>query len=294
MDSNYKQKDYIFLILTFVIWGSLYVVSKYVLGKVPPGIVAFSRFFVAFIVLTLMQGKNRERVEKEDFKYVLLIGVVGYFISVGAQLLGTRYAGASIASLINALNPVTITVFAAIILKEKLTVRKVLGVFLALVGVYVILGKGSGGASLLGIVLSLISVLVWSLVSVLTKKMTGKYKSITITRNAVGIAVLCYLPVGIFELASGAKIMIDVPAIISLLYMGSVCTGISFMLWNKSLSVFEAGTCSALYPLQPMVSTLLGIVFLHEKISLAFVLGSVLIIAGVLVNLSSKKVPQTA
>ncbi len=160
MDKVVSRKGYLYLLLTFIIWGSLYVVSKFVLGKMPTGVVAFCRFLIAFIALSLWQRGKRKKIEKEDYKYVILLGFAGYFIAVGAQLLGTRYAGASMASLINALNPVTITVFAVIFLGEKMTLRKGLGVVLSLLGVYVILGKGSGEGSMLGILLSLFSVVV--------------------------------------------------------------------------------------------------------------------------------------
>ena len=107
MKNNMKRKGYFYLLLTFTLWGSLYVVSKYVLGK------------------------------------------------MGAQLLGTKYAGASLASLINSLNPVTMTVFAAILLHEAMTLRKVLGIALALCGVYVIIGTGAQEISVAGVAFSL-------------------------------------------------------------------------------------------------------------------------------------------
>lgn len=57
-------------------------------------------------------------IRREDWKYFLFIGAIGYFVSVGAQIVGTKYAGASVASLINATNPIFITFFAVLILGE--------------------------------------------------------------------------------------------------------------------------------------------------------------------------------
>ncbi|NLK36177.1 MAG: DMT family transporter, partial [Gracilibacteraceae bacterium] len=68
-------------------------------------------------------------------------------------------------------------------------------------------------------------------------------------------------------------------------YMGLVCTGLAHVLWNKSLSMLEAGTCSLFYPIQPMVAVLLGWLFLGESINLSFVFGAVLIIGGVVFSL---------
>lgn len=275
---------YGYLILTFVLWGSLYVVSKYILGKLPTFTISFLRFSIAFAVLTVTQKRNVRLVEKRDIPYWFLLGIGGYFVAVGAQLLGTKYAGASMASLLNSLNPVTMTLFAALILHEPLTKGKAAGIALALAGVYVILG-GGGANSPVGIGLSLFSVLFWSLVSVLMRRVTQKYDAISVTRYGVGIAALCYLPVCLWEIAETGGIHLDAPGILALLYMGVVCTGGAYYLWNKSLSLLDASTCSAFYPVQPLVSAGLGMLFLGEKTGMGFWIGALLIVAGIFVNL---------
>lgn len=118
-----EQKAYAYLLLTFFLWGSLYVVSKFVLGKLPAFTLAFVRFLLAFAALSVLDRRPGKRLEKRHYPYILLIGFGGYFISVGAQLLGTKYAGASVASLINSMNPVTFTLFGTLLLHEQLTAR---------------------------------------------------------------------------------------------------------------------------------------------------------------------------
>lgn len=280
-----KRKAILYLLITFTLWGSLYVVSKYTLGKLPPFTISFFRFVIATLTLTLMLGRPEKKIERKDYKYILLIGAVGYFGAVGAQLLGTKYAGASVASLINSLNPVTMTLFGVLILGEALNAYKIIGILLALAGVYVIMGHGTGGNGSLGIILSLISVIVWSFVSVMTRKAARKYQPLQITRDSAAVAALCYLPVCIWEISSGQAVRFDWPAAAALVYMGSVCTGAAYFLWNESLSILEAGVCSAFYPIQPLVAAVLGAIFLHEVIGLSFWAGALLIVAGILVNL---------
>lgn len=123
-------KGYLYLLITFTLWGSLYVVSKYVLGKLPTFTISFFRFLLAFLFLAILTPKPSQKLAREHIPYIICIGFTGYFISVGAQLLGTKYAGASMASLLNSMNPVTMTLFGAWILHEKLTVKKSLESFL--------------------------------------------------------------------------------------------------------------------------------------------------------------------
>lgn len=287
LTQGHKIKAYGYLITTFILWGSLYVVSKYTLGKLPTFTISFLRFVIAFVALTAMgkREKVRTKIERKDYPYLLLIGIGGYFIAVGAQLLGTKYASASLASLINALNPLTMTLFATLILHEKLTKFKIAGLAIALAGVYVILGGGING-NVLGICMSLFSVVVWSIISVFMRKITQKYDSLQITRYGIGIAAICYFPLCASEFCSGKSIHFDASCIAALLYMGIICTGFAYHLWNASLSTLEASTCSAFYPVQPLVSAVLGIVVLHEIVAPSFWIGAILIVAGILVNLS--------
>ncbi|BCN29597.1 DMT family transporter [Anaeromicropila herbilytica] len=281
---------YLYLLLVFGIWGSLYVVSKFVLGKIPTFTILFLRFLIASISLYFILGKKKlKRVEKGDYKYIALVGIGGYFISVSAQLIGTKLSSASYASLVNSLNPVVIMIMASIILKEKLTLKKIGSIVLALIGVYLIIGGGGANGQIVGIVFSIFSVLTWSLVSVFMRKVTQKYDSLQITLYGLIIAALCNLPISISEMITSNSIHIDIESVIALLYMSIICTGVAYVLWNKSLSILEAGTCSAFYPVQPLVSILLGIVFLGETITTNIVIGAILIIAGVLLSLLKTK-----
>ncbi|HBF37143.1 MAG TPA: EamA family transporter [Firmicutes bacterium] len=286
-----KKTAYLYLIITTCAWGSLYVVGKFVLGKVPPFTVLFFRYLVAGIALfPVLKARKRVKIERADYKYIFLMGFLGYFLSIGAQLMGTKLSNASLASLINSMNPVFIILFAVFILKEKLTFQKVIAVIATIVGTYIILGGGSETHQWLGIVISFISVITWSLMSVLVRKITQKYDSLMITAYGMLIAMVLTLPVAGCEMFLTPHVQLfNRDVILSLLYMGLVCTALSHFLWNTSLSMIEAGTCSLFYPLQPMVSVLLGGVFLSERLNSKFVIGAVLIVGGVLVGLIGKR-----
>ena len=282
---NKSKIGYFYLILTFTIWGSLYVVSKFVLDKLPVVTVSFLRLFIAGIVMSLVIGRKKlPKIEKQDYGYIVLIGVLGYFLSIGAQLMGTYLVGASISSLINSLNPIGIMFAAAVILKEKLTWQKIVGVVVSLSGVYLIIG-GSKGSAFLGILVSFISVSTWSIVSVFMRKVTQKYDPLQITTYGILIAVVCNFPIAATVTIMSGKLSIDIPAILSLLYMGIVCTGVAHFLWNKSLSMLPAGNCSLFYPVQPATSVLFGALFLKENITVNMIIGGLLIFSGIIFSL---------
>ena len=228
---------------------------------------------------------RKTRLDRRGWKYVLLMGVLGYAVGAGIQLIGTKYAGSSMASLINSLNPVTISIMAIPILHEKLTSNKITGILMAVFGVYLILGTG-GSFNLPGTLMSILSVLLWSLVSVLTRQGLSEYNPLVVTRNAIGIAAVCDFIFAVIEhFITHSPIQINAGVITGLLYMGIFCTGIAYILWNQGLAALPASNCSALYPIQPLTSTVMGVIFFHETVGLSFAAGAAFIVIGVLLCL---------
>lgn len=273
-------------------WGSLYVVSKVVLDTVPPFTLLLFRYLVAAAaLLILLKTRKPERIERKDYKFLFFIGFVGYFLSVGAQFVGTKMSGASLASLINSMNPVFIIIFAVLFLKEKLTAGKSISLIASLAGTYIIVGRaGNNGVMLEGIIVSVFAVVAWSAMSVVVKQIADKYDAITITTYAILVALFCTLPVSIWELTTTPNLVLLQPKVIwSVLYMGLISTAVAHVCWNKSLALMEAGICSLFYPVQPMVSVLLGALFLGEKMNASFFVGAVLIIGGVLVSVVAEQ-----
>ena len=281
---------YLYLLITFCAWGSLYVVSKFVLGKIPVFTVSFLRNAIAgAALLIILKRRKIKKIEYKDYKYIALIGFAGYFLTTAVQFLGTKLSNASLASLINSMNPITITIFAAIILKEKLTVVKILCIASALYGVFIIAGDVDGSGKALGILASICSIILWSFVTVVIRQITQKYDPFQITVYGILIGAACTLPVSAYEIMTISDIQFSWEVILSLVYMGLVCTGLAHVLWNKSLSMIEAGTCSLFYPVQPVVAVLLGWLFLGERINRNFVFGAILIIGGVVFCLINRK-----
>lgn len=278
-----SKKGYLYLFPTFFIWGSLYVISKYTMELVPPMTVLLIRYILGILVLGIIfkkQGGNK--FQKKHLKYFLLIGGLGYFLSIAFQLVGTKLLDASLSSLINAMNPVAILILAVIILKEKMTFSKISSIALSIVGVYIILGVEGVGISIPGVICAVMAVLLWSLASIVIRKIADEYTPIQTAFYSMIVALIFNIPAAVWELRTN-PCSFDIPAVLSLLYLGIVCTALAHTWWNKSLQLLDAGTCSLFYPLQPLISAVMGVLFLHEEITLNFIGGSVIICAGILI-----------
>ena len=284
-----NRKHMIPLLLTFLCWGSVYVASKIAMNQIPPVTLLAMRYLSAtpalFFILKI-SGRLRP-VKKEHIPTIFTIGFTGYSFSFCLQMLGISRLTSSVSSLLGAMNPIFIPILAAIFLREKLTLSKVLCVAVSMTGVAIIVGTG-GSVDLLGAAFVLSSVLLWSGTSIIIRRLAGQYDPMQVTMMAMIVA----LPfVGIWsaiELQSSACVL-TLPSVLAALHMGLIGTAVGHSLWNYSLSKMDASFCSMFYPLQPLTASALGVLILGEKITPNFIIGGVIICCGIVAAVVSGK-----
>lgn len=277
------------LFAAFVLWGSQYVISKIALRTVPPVTLLALRYLVSvpalFIVLRLRHALTP--VKKGDWPILFAIGFTGYFASFCLQMLGINRLTGSVSSLLGAMNPIFIPILAAFFLHERITPAKIACVALSMAGVVVIVGvDGTVDAS--GALLMLASVFLWSTASIIIRRVSERYDPMQIAL----IAILCALPFtggwSLIELQS-APCSFTLESVLAVLYMGVLGTAVTHSLWNYSLRVMDASFCSMFYPMQPLVSSILGVLFLHEAVTPSFVIGALMICCGIVAAVISAK-----
>ena len=277
MGESSKGRAFALLFFTFFIWGSIYVGGKMIADDLPAPLVACLRCCTAMVPLLWMSRNLRgQKIDPKDWKNFAVVGLAGYFLTIFCIQVGISLTGASMASLINALTPVSVTILAAVLLKESITPIKVVCLILALAGAAVItLGAGTQSETL-GIAVVLGAVICWGVASVYMRRLTAKYSPILVTTYGMAFSLLCHIPVGIYTAAT-QPFHVSLKVVLVLLYLGFMGSGVAQYTWVKCLSVLPASTCSLFYPLQPAFSALLGALLLGETFSPAFFLGLILI-----------------
>ncbi len=278
---------YLYLLITFFCWGSLYVVNKFAMSTLSAPVVTCARSIVALIALLFMARKlPRTPIAREDRVPLILLGGLGYYFTVLLTSVGTQLAGASMASLVNSLTPVCITIMAAFMLKEKITLVRIVCLVLALSGTYIVTTNAQTDGQMIGVLLVLLAVISWSFASTLMRKLTARYNPLLVTTYGMAIGLVLHVPTAAVSLAISApgSMQITWQNVLAILYMGAIGTGLAQSMWSKSLSLLEAGTCSLFYPLQPFFSVVLGVVFLGEHLGPRFFIGSALIAADVIIS----------
>jgi drug/metabolite transporter (DMT)-like permease len=277
----------LYLSLAASIWGGMYVVSKYVLLFVPPFTLLWLRYVIAFLLLggCLMRSR-RPTMGRKDWLSVAAVGFVGYFLSVGAQFVGTALSDAHTGALITSASPAFIFLFARLLLKEPLTGRKLLALLLSSAGVLFVIGWGNGGSSSIrGDLFLFLAAVTWALMTVLAKGAAERLSALSVTTYALFFALLFTTPVMLWERTEIDPVLFSRPLLWGgILYLGVISTGGAFFLWNKGMEMMDAGTGSLFFFFQPLVGSLLGWLLLGEHLDWRFFAGGGLIVTGVFLS----------
>ncbi|HDR8070301.1 DMT family transporter [Bacillus cereus] len=284
------------LSLAASIWGGMYVVSKYVLDFIPPLTLVLLRFIIAFVVLygilKLAEKKQKKKVtiRKKDWLLFAWIGFIGYFISITCQFIGTKLSDAHTGSLVTSATPAFMVIFAALILKEKLTARRLLSTIIATIGVIIVIGWDIEiGSYFIGTIILVGAAITWALLSIYVKIASIQFSSLVITTYAIFFSLFFITPFMIWELQTSSIGTVNTYVILGVLYLGIVSTAGAFFLWNKGLELMNASIGSLFFFFQPIVGSLLGWLLLNETLNSNFFIGGILIICSVFITTFEKK-----
>lgn len=280
------------MIITVVVWAFAFPFIKIVLDNgLSPVNLTIMRFFIVCIVLVMILLFETKRFSKLYKKDIIPIFILGFF-GVIVYHLGLNYGEQDIspgaASLIIATIPVFIIVLAAVFLKEKFTMKKMLGFILSLCGVLIISLWGKQDTAIeikyiLGALAVLIAAIMGALYTIAGKKLLDRYTPLSLTVYAILLGSLGLIPFLNYSLFDEVAMM---PAIswIAIIFLGVCSTVIGYVLWYVALEIKNASEVSVYLYAIPAVSTVISFfMFPKDKITLFFIIGGALVILGLII-----------
>ena len=144
-----QRRALLLMILTALVWAGLFPTGKVALRSIPPFTFAAIRLTIGAALLFLyLQRKNETEETPVNWTprlvgSFLFLGFTGYMLSVGGSYQGLRLTTATNAALLNAASPIAIALLAAMFLREKMSAKMLLGIVISIVGVGVIVARGS-------------------------------------------------------------------------------------------------------------------------------------------------------
>ena len=270
------------------IWGGMYVVSKIVLEVIPPFALLTIRLVMGALTLGIVIyfRKNKTAITKELFWKSLLVGFVGYGISLGFQLSGTNLSTASNGSLVTSATPAFVLLFAPFLLGERATPRRMIALLISTLGVLAVIDPRNAELSpslFWGNISLLAAALTWALYSVLVRKFSNSADLLTSGMIMLFGGLPSSIAFGVWEINTKGVGEITIGIIGGLLFLGIISTAFAMILWNYAFAELPASVASLTFFAQPVVGTLLGWFFLTEKITPLFLAGGLLIGFGILI-----------
>lgn len=278
------------LALLVVIWGTAFPGIK-VLGEVlDPFQMTWYRyapFPVAYGAWMLLRRRQVfAQVRGGDWLAMGLlgiVGVIGYMFSLNWAMHGERGITAATAAILVATTPLFTLLLSAAAGKERPTWLAWTGSAVAFAGVAIVvfLGKGHveftvAGRALVG----LLAPLSWAVYSVYTRPFVHRYGGLFTTGATLSVGVLALLPLGVWYGVEPLHALQPVHWA-WLAFLAILSTILGYALWNQALKHRTASQVSVYIYFNPVVAALVGVTFLHERLTGWFLAGAALVMAGV-------------
>lgn len=209
------------------------------------------------------------------------------------------YTSSSEAGIIQAAIPIFTMMLASYFLKEYTNTWQKISVLISVIGViyiFIMNGIGTHETSFIGVILILLSALSSAFYNVLARKMTKEFKLMDLTYTMTVIGFISFNLIAIASHISKGTITVyfkpftNGTFLISILYLGLLSSLLTALLLNYSLSYIEATKISVFSNLSTLITIIAGVVFLHEQIAYYHIIGTILIVLGVVgTNFLGKK-----
>jgi len=279
--------NHLFCLLAILIWSSLEITGKLVGAGINPFALTAWRFVIGGLALmpfALRQAaRKNHKLDKSSILRIASLGILNVCVSMLLLQLSIFYGKASLSAVIVSMNPLFVSVFALLLLKEKLDKAQLFSLLLGFGGLLVIvLGEGEIGSDNyrnlpLGIGFAVMASAIFGLYTVLTKSAVLRYGNL-LTNSLSFISGGALL--SIFSLAIDKELLFK-PSLSNLgfmAYLGLIITGLAYLLYFEGMKRISAAKASGYFFLKPAVAVLLAFFILGETLTLLQLIGITLVI----------------
>ena len=280
------------LLLMIVIWGTNFSIVKVALRDFPEipfnamRMVVGTVVFLTTLWFTRDSAKPRPALTRADWIQLFFLGVVGTFLYQLCFVAAVRRTSVGNGSLIIGLSPIVISLMSAVVGHERIRPLRWLGVFMALLGLYFVVGHGVefSPQSLRGDLLMLGGVMCWATYSVASQPILKRHSPLVVIAITFSVGATMYL-------LMMSPILLDVNwAAVSgfswfLMFSSAfLALNVSYWIWYTGLKKLGGSRTSMYSYLTPIVAMIVAAIWIGEPISGNQIAGASAIFAGLLIT----------
>jgi drug/metabolite transporter (DMT)-like permease len=285
-----RATDYARLVAVPAIWGGTFVAGKHVVAVLSPMMGSFARYViacVALLVAALALEGGLPKLSRQQWAATFVLGLLGVFAYNLFFMASLERLPASRAALIIALNPVITITISSLVLKERLSGRRWLGVLIALFGVWIVISRGdiasiaSAGIGS-GELFMLSAVFSWALYTIIGRKVLAGLTPLAATNYAALWGTLMLACVAAPEFPTLTMAQFDWSMIGALLYLGVCGTALAFVWYYMSVKKCGTAITSIFNNLVPVFGVAISVLVLGEHLLPSMLIGGAIAIVGVM------------
>jgi len=276
-----------------VIYGANYIIAKGIMpNKIGPSAFVFLRIVGAGILFWVIKSFIKERIDKKDIFRLALCGLLGVATNQLLFFHGLNLTSPIDASIIITSIPVMVLVFSALILKEKITKNKLIGITVGGIGAILLIwyGKSAAGtSSTLGNLFVFINACSYALYLVIVKPMMKKYNALNVISWVFLFGFLFMFPFGIGDFLATDFSSFDLNTYLAVGFVVIFTTFLAYLFNIYALNYVSPSVTGSYVYLQPAVSFIMvsiyAYILMHEEyaqdINLVKILSCLLVVSGV-------------
>ena len=292
-----KSKASLFPYLaTGLTWGCSFLFIKFSLGFLTPFGVAFGRCFLGAVTLFVIARVRGVAFPKERRVWLhlwLLAMCINVLPGILFALAETKTTSI-LASIINALVPITSLFFIAIVFRDdKISPSQMAGLGIGLVGVLVVLGvwQGLGSSPWWAVGSLLLAVTLYGVTFPYTRRyiIPLKLEPVALASTQLILGAMTLLPTFLINGTNGHAV--TGKAVFGIIALGMFGSGLAFM-WNfRSIELLGSSVASTVTYLSPVVATIVSVIFLSEPITWFQPVGGLIVLIGAAIAQDRVRIP---
>lgn len=274
------------------LWSTVFVLARMLAGKVPPAELAFWRWTFALLALlpfSLRQTRAEWPVIRKHCPYLALAGIVGFGVFSLVMFKASESTSATNLSLIAASAPVVMALLSVLLLRERLSLRQVGGLGIALSGVMVLILRGDLQTLTQlnftpGDLWMLVSASMFALYSILVRRRPAGISQGPLLTSMLVFACLFLLPFCLWAMWQPGYQVPNLEGWLAMLFMGAGPSCAAYYSWNVAVARIGAARAGVVYYSVPLFSSLEAAYLIGEAVSLSQILGGALILGGIFLS----------
>ncbi|MEL4015322.1 DMT family transporter [Dryocola clanedunensis] len=285
---------YLLLALAAIFWGGNYVAGHILVQYINPYALSLIRWGLTTLLMFCLYWKS---VKKEWGFLVEHTGMNALYAFLGqvsfplSLYVGLQYTSALNAAIYISSTPCIVLLINALFFREKISARNMAGVFISTAGVIYLaisnVGEG-GGFSRFGIgdILTIISALSWAFYCALLRLKDRRITNTAFVGFSSLLGTIILIPIYLLyvTLSGNHSVFVSTPSLLpalGALYLVIFPSWLSYVFWNKGVSMIGTTRSEIFTHLIPLSGGLLSILLLGDKLHFYHIVSLVLIIAGI-------------